>query len=59
MIDERRPLLEAIELHELFMNLDFTPQTMFEWLLVEPEVRPEQFKASLDVHIDNKRQRIM
>jgi len=59
MIDERRPLMEAEELHKLFMNLEFTPQTMFEWLTEEPQVMPQQMQATLEFNIDNKRQRIM
>ncbi|TAL55146.1 MAG: hypothetical protein EPN86_03475 [Nanoarchaeota archaeon] len=54
-MDERRPLAEAEELYNLFMNLEFTPQVMFDYLMSNPELAPQtSVLMSLDISIDNE-----
>lgn len=59
MMDERRPLAQAEELYKLFMDLEFTPQVMFDYLMSNPELAPQvTVPMSLDINIDKERQRI-
>ncbi len=59
MIDDRRPLAEAERLHALFMDLSFSPHTIFEALMDQPSIEPQHIVGDAhDATIDKNRLRI-